>query len=107
MSKMVSMKGTGDAGLDAPMSSTKGDDYPWGLRLHLESAQLEALGIEMMPDPGSKRMLLAKVEIVSTDSRNDEQGTQRSMSLQITDMQLMDDAGDSPADRLYGNGLQD
>ena len=106
MAKMVSMKGTGDA---PGMAMTEGPDhdYPWGLRLHLESAQLEALGIEMMPDPGAKRMLLAKVEIVSTDSRHDESGTERSMALQITDMQLMDDAGDSPADRLYGSGSQD
>lgn len=107
MAKMVSMKGTGDTGLEVPMTANNSDDYPYGLRLHLDSPQLEALGIEMMPDPGSKRMLLAKVEIVSTDSRNDEQGTERSMTLQITDMQLMDDAGDSPADRLYGNGQQD
>jgi len=107
MAKMVSMKGTGVGMPEAPISA-RDDDYPMGLRLHLESAQIEALGFEMLPDPGGSRMLLARVQIVSTDSCQDKDGTQRSMALQITDMKLTeDDAGSGAADRLYGTPSSD
>lgn len=107
MPKMVNMKGTGDA---PGMAVAEGpeDEYPWGLRIHIEDEQLEKLGIDMMPDPGAKRMMMARVEIVSTDVHNRDGEKHRSMSLQITDMKLGDeDVRDSAAETLYGSGGQD
>lgn len=106
MGKMVSMKGTGDE--EVAPSETSGEDYPWGLRLHLEDDQLDKLGIDMMPDPGTKRMMMAKVEVVSTDLHNRDGEQHRSMSLQITDMKLGDeDVRNSAAETLYGSDKQE
>ncbi|GAA0567472.1 capsid staple protein [Halomonas salifodinae] len=107
MAKMVSMKGTGDAP-GMTVAEAPDDEYPWGLRIHLEDDQLAKLGIDMMPDPGAKRMMMAKVEIVSTDIHNRDGEKRRSMSLQITDMKLSDeDVRDGAAETLYGSGERD
>lgn len=108
MAKLVNMKGAGDRALEVSATESPEDEYPWGLRIHLEDEQLERLGMDMMPDPGTKRMMMAKVEIVSTDVHNRDGEKHRSISLQITDMKLSDeDMRESAAETLYGTGDKD
>lgn len=79
-------------------------EYPWGLKVHLEDEDLEKLGIDMLPDVGGKRLMIARVEIVSASRHDTQDGVDRSMSLQITDMKLREDEPErDPADVMYGN----
>lgn len=60
--------------------------YPYGLRLSLDNAALEKLGIEM-PEVGDKMKMLAQVEVVGTSAYDAKEGGKRlSVELQITDM---------------------
>lgn len=66
------------------------EDYPWGLRLHLDAQQLEQLGIKDLPDVGLEVQLVAKAKVTSVNMGASE-GTKKvhkSVSLQITDLGL-------------------
>lgn len=84
------------AAMDAPV-------YPYGLQLHLDNEALENLGIEL-PKVGKSLMLYARVDVTSVSENESKSGSNRSASLQITDMCLEADSGEggSAADKLYG-----
>jgi hypothetical protein len=88
----------------------EGDEpqYPYGLCLHLEKDQLEALGITALPTVGSKMTINASVYVKSVSAYNTQSGEQdMSMSLQITDMEITPAKGEATNDQraslLYGN----
>jgi hypothetical protein len=66
------------------------EDYPYGLRLHLDTAQLEQLGIEQLPDVGIEVHLVAvaKVTSVNQGASEHDKKTFRNVGLQITDLGL-------------------
>lgn len=83
-------------------SSEERDDYPWGLRIHIDEETAEKLGLGDL-DAGQDVMLHAKC-FVAEDSINKTNGkTRRNMALQITAMKLeQGEAGPDVATALYG-----
>jgi hypothetical protein len=83
--------------------------YPWGLQLNLDNETLEKLDVEL-PKVGKSMMIYARVDVTSVSenehSLDGKTTTNRSASLQITDLCLEADAGEGSAvtDRLYGKG---
>lgn len=71
-----------------PCSSMDGDKYPYGLSVSLENESLEKLGLKNLPKAGTIMTLTAQVKVRSVEDRDSEEGSRRSMSLQITSMSL-------------------
>ena len=63
------------------------EDYPYGLRIHLEDDEISKLNIPM-PEIGSTMVLVANIKVTSVSERADEDGENRSVGLQITEMEL-------------------
>lgn len=82
-------------------SADGGPKYPWGLSVSLDDETLEKLGITSLPTVGQKMRLMAIVEVCSTSQHANQEGTDKCVSLQITQMALEGDAPD-PAQVLYG-----
>lgn len=85
-----------DVAGDAPL-------YPYGTELRLEDEQLTLLGITALPPVGTKFAVIAIAEVVDTSARENKEGKENCLSLQITDMQL-DATGESfgeKADKFY------
>ena len=95
----------GETMLAADVESDR-PEYPYGLRISLDSESLKKLGITEMPELDSEHKLVALVCVVST-SQYESQGSDephRSVELQIEKMTLTpakEEDGD-PAQRLYG-----
>lgn len=67
----------------------KGEDYPYGLTVHLDHDALEKLGIKNLPKAGGKVMLHAHAHVKSTEDRNEDGGKRRrSMSLELRKMAI-------------------
>lgn len=63
------------------------EDYPWGLKLHLESESLDALGVAELPEVDTIVTIQAKAKVVSVNtSASANAKAHRSVSLQITDL---------------------
>jgi major coat protein len=73
----------------APCSYPR-EDYPYGLRLHLDTQQLEQLGIDKLPDVGSEVTIVAKAKVttVNQGASEHDKKTFRNVGLQITDLGL-------------------
>ena len=63
------------------------EDFPYGLRIHLEDEEISKLNIPM-PEIGSTMVLVANIKVTSVSERADEDGENRSVGLQITEMEL-------------------
>lgn len=74
--------------------------YPYGLRIDLNDESLAKLGITTLPAVGTTMKLLAVVEVSSASQYESEQGKDRNICLQITEMAL--DTG-APAARSEGD----
>lgn len=81
------------------------DDYPWGLRISLNSEQLKKMSAGV-PSVGSMLQLGGMVKVLSVSTREDEGEEAKSfVELQITDLGMQ--SSDSPAPKtaaetLYG-----
>lgn len=97
----------GDTMLGAAVESDA-PEYPYGLRISLDSESLKKLGITDLPALDSEHKLVALVCVVGT-SQHESQGSDephRSVELQIEQMTLKP-ASEEPgertaADRMYG-----
>lgn len=78
-----------------------GPAYPYGLSISLNDDTLKKLGMDAMPEIGAKMQLMAVVEVTSTSQYNQQSGTDKNVSLQITDMALASPGAD-PASKMYG-----
>jgi len=65
----------------------EGEDYDYGLRLHLDDDNLAKLGVDKA-DVGTDMMLMAKVRVVGYSEGASERHKHRSLELQITDAAL-------------------
>ena len=85
--KLVNLKSSEDADCCAPMSMA---NYGYGLRLHLNDDQCEALGITKAIKPGTQVKISAVAIVVSSSERieddGDDKGNDISLDIQITDM---------------------
>ena len=79
------------------------EKYPWGLRVHLNTEELDKLGIKELPKVGEDIKLEAIVRVQSV-SECEEVGNDvdRSVDLQITSMGLIAESKDA-SDDLYGS----
>ncbi len=93
---LTNMKMSSSEREDESMLVDSDEDYPWGLRVHLDSAAMSKLNTPAKI--GDKLMLVAMVNVTNTTEYADASGSSNSMSLQITDMAL-ESARDSD-DRL-------
>lgn len=75
---------------NAPMAvgASSAPRYPWGLSLSLDNASLEKLGMTKLPEVGATFELDAKVKVTSVSQNEDGSSSNRSASLQITEMCL-------------------
>lgn len=77
-------------------------EYPYGLRVGLDSESLDKLGVTELPTIGTTMTLMAKVEVVSVSQYESDDGKNRDVSLQITDMELRGEgASASDPRKLY------
>lgn len=83
-------------------STDGGPKYPWGLTVSLDDATLRKLGMGELPEVGQQMHLMAVVEVCSTSQHANQDGTDRCVSLQITQMGL-EGEGPQPAQVLYGS----
>lgn len=73
-------------------SPMDGEDYPYGLRVHLGHDELQKLGIDTLPKAGSKVHLRAHAHVASVEDRQRDGGKpERSMSLELRHMSLGDE----------------
>lgn len=103
--KLVSMKLSSKEAKQQMEPSLAAKDrprYPWGLSVSLDTDSLKKLGIEELPAVGESYLLVANVDVSSVSSNASEGGSQKSLSLQITEMCLEDaDEKTDTAKMLY------
>ena len=100
---LVSMKTDEGAGMEAPEPSP----YGYGLCLHLNDDQCEALGIKQPLAAGAVVMLTARAYVKEATARAEEDGDDKGpdvcMTLQVTDMELKPQAGGGFYDKSQMN----
>lgn len=80
-------------------------EYPYGLCISLEEDQIKALEMVGTPAVGEVMMVMAMATVKSVSvHENEESGVKRSVSLQITDMNMKPYKVKSTEDALYGEG---
>ncbi|WP_244129208.1 capsid staple protein [Burkholderia gladioli] len=84
--KLTPAEAKQEAGI-APMDAEQ-PAYPYGLTICLDDEALAKLGITSLPDVGTPFTLAARVEVCSTSQYQNQDGADRNLSLQITDMEL-------------------
>ena len=91
---------------DCCYSESIEEQYPWGLKLNLDTEELEKLGIKEAPEVGEEVLIYAKAYIkdVSQNEREGEDGKRLHVGYQITDLEIgpvknMDDA----AEKMFGD----
>lgn len=62
--------------------------YPYGLEISLDKESLEKLGIETLPPIDTVFLINAQAKVVRATHSSSAGGDQKSMSLQITDMEM-------------------
>lgn len=78
--------------------------YSYGTCVSLDTELLKRLGFETLPPVGAELTLRAKVTVVGTSSREEQDGDKyQSCDLQITEMELAAPAGKGSAEVLYGS----
>lgn len=78
-------------------------EYPWGLCLHLNEEAIDKLGLPALPGVGEAMMLHARVMVNSVSMNESQNGKNRSLELQITDMGLgAEEKKSDAAEALYG-----
>ena len=87
LTSMKRTKAEKKEGTDMACSPGDQEDFPYGLRIHLEDDEISKLNIPM-PEIGSIMVLIANVKVTSVSERADEDGENRSVGIQITEMDL-------------------
>lgn len=96
------------AGCCAPGDPGDAPRYFYGLSFDVCDEALKALGVQVMPEANSTLMVTARVRVSSVRAEAQQDGVERSMCLQITDMALgPDTAKPSAEDRLYASADPD
>jgi hypothetical protein len=103
---MVNMKMAAEKAKEYDKETMSGDkpEYPYGLCLNLEAEQLEKLGITELPAVGAKMMLHANAYVKTVSEYSTQDGTDRRVELQITELDVRPGEGKDPAEIMYGQG---
>ena len=79
------------------LMANEGPEYPYGLRIRLDAEVMNKLDIGRLPEVGTMMALHAVVEVVEVSLDPNDAGTRnKSMSLQITDMELLNKGEGEP-----------
>ena len=80
------------------------EKYPWGMRLHLQTAEIDKLGLGL-PKVGSEVVFTGKAIVQEVSSREELDGKKNSsVQLQLTEMDIPNVSNDDEkAERLYGD----
>ena len=102
LTSMKRTKAEKKEGSDEVCCSGDQEDFPYGLRVDLRDEEIEKLGISL-PEVGSTMVLVANVKVTSVSERADEDGENRNVELQITEMELAPYENDNTdhAKKLY------
>ena len=84
--KMTAAEQTDYCGPVSPMSGAP--KYPYGLEVRLDDAGIQKLGLKALPMPGQEMILTARVSVTMARQEADQEGVDRSLSIQITKMAL-------------------
>lgn len=77
--------------------------YPWGLQITLDDESLKKLGIKDLPAIDQVMEITVKAQVVSLTARKEGNDDNCAcVSLQITDMEILDSGVDMAAEKLYG-----
>jgi hypothetical protein len=102
---MADMKMSKTEGIKYEMAEEKeGDEpqYPYGLCIHLEKEQLEALGIKDMPEIGAKMMLHANAYVKTVSQYDTKEGKDQRVELQITELEVVPGEAKDASQIMYG-----
>lgn len=107
MSSLINMENTPqEAQQMVNPSADAAPKYPWGLNICLNNDSLDKLGVKALPAVGTEVTIVAKATVAATrENATEGEGSQSSMDLQITDMQIdgLDaDLFGRAAEMLYG-----
>lgn len=76
----------GDSPVTADMDNQ--ERYPWCLRFDLNDEVLEKCGVETLPTVGDEMMITCKVKVIGTRQSATQNTDNRSVELQITELEL-------------------
>lgn len=81
-------------------------EFPWGLSLNLDDAVMNRLGMKTLPSVGQTMNIKAVAKVTSVSEHdNEDSGVRRTVSLQITDMEVpTKTTEDEKATALFGKG---
>lgn len=73
---------------EAPCTPDPGDQpkYPYGTQLYLCEDELKKLGMKEMPTVGTEVPIMAVAKVVGTSERETQEGSRKTLDLQITSM---------------------
>lgn len=99
---LVSMKRSQKADKEAmggPSLSSKGENYPYGLRIDLGHEEMKKLGMKKLPKAGAMHKFTAHAKVTrAQESISEESGKRRSMNLQIMKMKFHPTTDEKQAD---------
>lgn len=85
----------------APMGS-EGEDYPYELRICLDTDELEKLKLKPLK-VGARVSLSGFADVVSVSMSDGTDGERRTMTIQITDLEMSPQDEKSAASAFYGD----
>lgn len=85
---LTNMRVTREERKHESMLCESNNQYPYGLSLYLDNDTIEKLRMGWSPDIGTKLTLTAIVEVTSVSQNATQEGSERNIGLQITDMGL-------------------
>jgi len=81
---------------DMMPSPSKGEEYPYGLKVHLEHDDLHKLRINKLPKAGAMHTFTAHAKVTrAEESSSVDGGKKRSMTLQIQKMRMHEPSEDT------------
>lgn len=84
--------------------SADAPEYPYGMCLELDDEQLKKLGMSSLPEVDSEMMIEARVIVRRKSETSDKEGTDKCISLQITELGLgQAEQVSKAAKTLYGS----
>ncbi|MBR8460772.1 hypothetical protein KDW07_26895 [Burkholderia dolosa] len=104
--KLTAAEAKSESGIAQPAAAdTDQPAYPYGLTICLDDEALAKLGLSPLPDVGTPMTLMARVEVCSKSQYQNQDGTDTSLSLQITDMALAPEtqSPEQGAAKFYAN----
>lgn len=101
--KHMKMDKQESTGAQIAMPEKDSEQYPYGLRVRLESGDLDKVGFKDMPKVGQVMVMDAKVKVISTHESASKGSKNRGIELQITHLEMdkPDEDSGAKASKVY------